>query len=96
MKKPKDNKKVFASDQVMSLLENMNDGIQLISEQHGGIVKSLDKLDGRMDKLDGRMDKLQGDVTEIKHKLSQKVDVEDFQKLEKRLINLERIVLAAQ
>jgi len=102
MKKSKDNKKVFSSNQVMSLLENMNDGIQIISEQHGDIVKRLDKidgrvdkLDGRVDKLDGRMDKLQSDVTEIKHRLSQKVDLEDFQKLEKRLIKLERIVLSA-
>ena len=79
----------------MSLLENMNDGIQIISEQHGDIVKRLDKIDGRVDKLDGRMDKLQSDVTEIKHRLSQKVDLEDFQKLEKRLIKLERIVLSA-
>lgn len=75
------NKKdVFSSNEVMSILENMSDGIQLVSEQHGEVVK--------------RLDKLQDDVTEIKHKLSQKVDLEDFQKLEKRLIKVEKRVFA--
>ena len=131
MKKSKDSEnleKVFSSDHVMSLLESMSDGIQIISEQHEGIVSRLDTIDGHLDVIDGRLDKievrldtievrldtletkvdnlevrfdtletkvdtLQEDVTEIKHKLSQKVDLEDFQKLEKRLIKVEGFVL---
>jgi hypothetical protein len=88
MENKKDKKSVFASSEVMSFLENMNGGIQLISEQHTEIII-------RLDKLDGRVDRMQGDITEIKHKLSQKVDLEDFQKLENRLIKLERIVLSS-
>ena len=121
MKNSKEIEKVFSSDHVMSLLENMSDGIQLISEQHGEVIQRLDKLDGRVDNLEIRFDRLeikvdnlevrfdnletsfdnfeikvdnlQEDVTEIKHKLAQKVDLEDFQKLEKRLMKVENFML---
>jgi hypothetical protein len=33
---------------------------------------------------------------EIKHKLSEKVDLADFQKLEKRMVKLEKLVLATR
>jgi len=36
--------------------------------------------------------RINDDVVEIKHKLSEKVDLKNFQKLEKRFIKLEKIV----
>jgi len=138
MKKQKSTtkEKTFGFSEVMSMLEGMNDGIQVLAEQHSGIIVRLDGMDARFDKTDARFDKmdarfdkmdarfdkmdarfdnletkvdnletkvdnleikvdsLQVDVTDIKHKLSQKVDLEDFQKLEKRLIKLENFVLS--
>ncbi|MEI8344037.1 MAG: hypothetical protein WCF93_03755 [Candidatus Moraniibacteriota bacterium] len=131
MKKQKSTikEKTFGFGEVMSMLESMNDGIQVLAEQHSGIIGRLDGMDARFDKMDARFDKmdarfdkmdarfdkmdarfdnletkvdsletkvdsLQVDVTDIKHKLSQKVDLEDFQKLEKRLIKLENFVLS--
>ncbi len=124
MKKQKSTtkEKTFGFSEVMSMLEGMNDGIQVLAEQHSGIIGRLDGMDARFDKTDARFDKmdarfdkmdarfdnletkvdsletkvdsLQVDVTDIKHKLSQKVDLEDFQKLEKRLIKLENFVLS--
>lgn len=117
MKKQKNTieEKAVGFGEVMSLLESMNDGINIISEQHGAIVGRLDGIDSRLDKIDSRLDKmdsrfdkleakvdklevkvdnLQEGVTEIKHKLSQKVDLEDFQKLEKRLIKVESFMLS--
>ena len=105
--KNKTEEKTFGFGEVMSMLESMNDGIQVLAEQHSGIIGRLDGMDARFDKMDARFDKLetkvdnletkvdslQIDVTDIKHKLSQKVDLEDFQKLEKRLIKLENFVL---
>lgn len=46
MKKNKkiEQEKLFKSGEVMSILENMSDGIQLVSEQHGEIVKRLDGI----------------------------------------------------
>jgi hypothetical protein len=37
---------------------------------------------------------MQDDVTEIKHKLSEKVDREEFHKLENRVIKMEKLLLA--
>jgi hypothetical protein len=85
---------IFQSGEVMSMLEQMNDGIQLIAEQHGEVIKRLDNHDSRFDNLESKVDRLQEDVTEIKHKLSEKVDREEFEKLEKRMIKLEKLVFA--
>lgn len=105
-KKVKKNKKaereeVFRSGEVMTMLESMNDGIQLLAEQHGGIVTRLDGIDNRLDGMQGditeikeRLVRVEDDTIEIKHKLSEKVDLADFQKLEKRLVKLEKVVLA--
>lgn len=86
--------KVFQSGEVMSILEQMSDGIQLVSEQHGEIIKKLGEHDKRFDKLEEKVDRLQDDMTEVKHKLSEKVDREEFNKMEKRLVKLEKLVLA--
>ena len=91
MKKINDNKKieeVFSASGIRELMESINDRIQfIIHEQHDEIISCFDKMDGCLDKL-------QDDVTEIKYKLSEKVDTRDFKKLEKRLIKLEKMVLA--
>ncbi|EKE11877.1 MAG: hypothetical protein ACD_15C00005G0006 [uncultured bacterium] len=86
--------KTYKSDEVMSMLENINDGIHVISEQHGDIVIRLDNLEGRFDNLEGRFDRMQDDITEIKHRLSEKVDRDEFNKMEKRMVKLEKLVFA--
>ena len=107
--------KTYKSGEVMSMLEQMNDGIKLIGEQHGelvgeiktinkrldgidgrldGIDGRLDGIDGRLDGIDGRLDGMQSDITEIKHKLSEKVDRQEFNNLEKRVIKMEKFFLA--
>ncbi len=78
----------------MSMLENMNEGIQLLAEQHGGIVSRLDGIDGRLDGIDGRLDKLQDDVTDIKYTLTTKADRSGVEKLEKRIAKVERVVFS--
>lgn len=91
----------YKSGEVASILEQVNDGIQVIAEQYTGIIGRLDGIDGRLDGIDGRLDRLesktdrlQEDVTEIKYKLSEKVDREEFKKMEKRVIKLETLVFA--
>ena len=98
----------YKSGEVMSLLENMNDGIKLLAESQSHLIKKVDNLetrfdgletrfDGletRFDGLDAKVDKIQDDITDIKYTLSEKVDKKDFEKLEKRVIKLERAVLA--
>ena len=93
-KKTIKKEEVFSSGEVMSMLENMNEGIQLLAEQHGGIVSRLDGIDGRLDGIDGRLDKLQDDVTDIKYTLTTKADRSEVEKLEKRIVKVERVVFS--
>lgn len=104
--------KVFSNNDVMSLLENMSDGIEIIAEAQEGTQKSVvaiekrldkmdkkfdkidkkfDKIDKRFDKIDGKIDTMQSDITDIKFKVDKKVSYDDFKKLEKRVLHLERI-----
>lgn len=52
------------------LMENMNDKIILLAEGHGVLVKSIDKLDGRMDRMEGKMDKMEIDISVLKTDVS--------------------------
>ncbi len=90
---------MFASGEVMSLLEQMNDGIQLIAEVQSGTNNRIDGLEQRFDGLEQRfdglelkVDRLQDDMTDVKQQLSAKIDRTEFSKLEKRLIKVERVV----
>ncbi len=53
----------------------------------------LGNVEIKLENVEDKVDVLQEDVTDIKHKLSEKVDREEFNALEKRLIKLERMVL---
>ncbi len=87
----KDNKKeTYNVSEVGSMIEALTGTIDLMNE---GLTSRLAGIDNRLDEVDNKIDILQEDVTEIKHKLSEKVDREEFNALEKRLIKLERMVL---
>jgi chaperonin cofactor prefoldin len=93
--------KTFRSGEVMSLLENMNEGIHVIAESQTEVIRRLDGLEGRMDTLETKvdtlevkMDHLQDDMTDVKYKLSEKVDISDFKKLEKRVVKIEGLAFS--
>jgi len=86
-KNQKNTEKKYKSGEVISMLEQIDDGIKIIGEQHKDVVK-------RLDGIDVRLEGMQEDVTEIKHKLSEKVDREEFNRMEKRMIKLEKFVFA--
>lgn len=90
-------KETYNVSEVGSMIEALTGTIDLMNEgltsRLDGIDNRLDGIDGRLDEMDNKIDILQEDVTEIKHKLSEKVDREEFNALEKRLIKLERLVL---
>lgn len=88
------NNNVFEFGQVMSMLEAMNDGIKMIAEVQSGHSEKFEQIDKRFDKLENKVDKLQDDMTQVKHDLKRKVDYEEFALLEKRLVKLEKLVLA--
>ena len=116
------SEKSFEFGQVMTMLEQMNDGIGVIAEtqqetnqrlgvletrfggfetRFGGLEGKVDNLETRFDGLEGKVDRLQedmdivkSDVSKIKTDLKRKVDYDEFEKLEKRMIKVERLVFA--
>ncbi len=72
--------KVYGFGEVMLMLEGMNDGIKVVSEQYGDVVR--------------RLDQIQDDITDIKHDLKRKVSYDEFAKLENRTIKLEKLVFS--
>jgi peptidoglycan hydrolase CwlO-like protein len=104
------NKKMYSKDHVLVMFEEIKDqfsvfgeGQQMLSDKVDNLEGKFDNLEGKVDNLEVKVDKMQGDInimqediTEIKHRLSEKVDLADFQKLEKRLIKLEKLVLSGR
>lgn len=73
-------------DAIDERLENVEAKINIMD-------KRLENVEVKVDVINERLVRMEDDVVEIKHKLSEKVDLEDFKKLEKRLVSLEKIVL---
>jgi chaperonin cofactor prefoldin len=84
--KLENNAEVFRGE-VMQQFMAVGEGMQVLSDK-------VDNLEVKVNNMQGDISNMQGDVTEIKHKLSEKVDLKDFQILEKRFIKLEKLVFA--
>lgn len=90
--------KIFGESQSL-LIDNVNNfkkdvknQFMAFGEAQDLLSNKVDNIEVKVDKIDERLIRIEDDVVEIKHKLSEKVDLKDFQKLEMRLIKLEKIV----
>lgn len=86
--------KACKSGEVISMLEQINDGVVVIGEQRKTIVNHLNGINGRLGKIEGNIDVMKSDIVDIKHDLREKVDRDEFNKMEKRVIRLEKLVFA--
>lgn len=102
MKKKADKKsKLYSGDHVLVMFEEIRDqmfafgeGQQVISNKVDNLEVKVDKLEVKVDEINTRLIRVEDDVIEIKHKLSEKVDREEFNKMEKRMVKLEKLVFA--
>ena len=92
----------------MTMLEQMSDGISIIAEGQTEMNGRLGIIEGKVDNLEVKVDiidvrlvqvenrliRVEDDVIEIKHRLSEKVDRDEFHKMEKRMVKLEKLVFA--
>jgi hypothetical protein len=76
-------KKEFTATEVMALQENIDKKLTVIGEQFFYIKEKLDKVSDSVEIL-------KEDMQIVKYSLRQKVDLQDFQALEKRVIRLEK------
>ena len=58
------------------------------------VANTLTEINDKLDNHEDKINNLQEDVTEIKHKLSEKVDKKEFHNLENRVVKIERLALA--
>ena len=74
--------------------EILSNKVDKIDERLENVEVKVDKIDEKVEEVDERLIRVEDDVVEIKNKLPEKVDLEDFQNLEKQSVKLEKIVLA--
>ena len=83
----KKKEKTFKEDAVMMLLEQVDNGVGVIAESQQEIQKDVVEL--RAEFKQGMAD-VKEELSEIKFTLKRKVDYDEFKKLEKRVLRLER------
>lgn len=95
-KETKDNFKAVAGafTEMNDKMDNMQGDINNLQEDVKVIKGDISNLQEDVKVIKGDVSNIQGDVIEIKHKLSEKVDLKDFQTLEKRFVKLEKLVFA--
>lgn len=92
MKKNIRTEKKRSDDQTAVILEDLGRQFMAFGEGLDLLSNKVDRIETKVDVIDERLVRVEDNTIEVKHKLSEKVDLEDFQKLEIRLIKLEKIV----
>lgn len=101
----KNEGKVYTASQVGAMLERVDDTVKILAEGHSNLVESHSKLaktqdkilevqyemKNRLEKVETKIDRLQDDMVEVKFELKKKVSTDDFEKLEKRVVKLEKL-----
>ncbi|MDD5396505.1 MAG: hypothetical protein PHW24_00405 [Candidatus Moranbacteria bacterium] len=99
--------KTFTVNEIGAILEKMDGKIETLAEvmeikfenvnaRFDGIDVRLDGIDNRLDLVETKIDRLQDDMVEVKFELKRKVDAEEFERLEKRVVKLENLSLSHQ
>lgn len=71
------------------LKEDFDSKVQLISEQYNSIIKKLYSHDEKFALIEKNIEIIKVDIAFIKNGLKKKVDLEEFEALEKRVVLLE-------
>lgn len=88
--------KIYTAGAVGSMLESIDSTMKILAENHSGVISRLDNIDNRFDLVETKIDRLQDDMVEVKFELKRKVDAEEFERLEKRVVKLENLSLSHQ
>ena len=86
--------KIYTTNEVGSMIERFDDSLKTLAESMNikfeGVNSRLDGIDVGLDKVETKIDRLQDDMVEVKFELKRKIDAEQFEKLEKRVVKLEK------
>ena len=78
---------MYTTGEVGSMIERFDDSLKIVAE-------NLVSVDNRLGRLETKMDILQDDMVEVKFELKRKVGEDEFEKLEKRVVKLEKLSLS--
>lgn len=81
-------------DSMDKRLIRVEDEVVFIKERLDRVEKGLSRVEERLTKVEDGNARIEDEISDIKRKLVQKIDFDDLQKIEKRLIKLEKLVLA--
>lgn len=76
-------------DHVDILKEHFDSQVKLIAEQYSSIIKRLNNHDEKFARIEKNIEIMKVDISFIKSGLQKKVDLENFEALEKRVALLE-------
>lgn len=79
--------KTFTVNEVGSMVERFDESLKIVAE-------NVISIDHRLERLETKVDRLQDDMVEVKFELKQKVSIDEFEKLEKRVVKLEKLSLS--
>ncbi|EKE19771.1 MAG: hypothetical protein ACD_8C00109G0002 [uncultured bacterium] len=101
----KSEERAFTANEVGSMIERFDDSLKILAENYVGMDQRMGRIENKLESVDNRLgnvenklelvetkiDRLQDDMVEVKFDLKRKVDAEQFEKLEKRVVKLEKI-----
>jgi septation ring formation regulator EzrA len=85
------NKKV---DKINERLVHVENRLINVEDRLMSVEDRLINVEDRLINVEDRLMSVEDDVIEIKHRLSEKIDRDEFNKMEKRMIKLEKLVFA--
>ncbi len=89
-----DNTVKIISENYLSVVDTQDKILKVqdkILEVQYDMNDRLGRVEVRLDSVETKIDRLQDDMVEVKFELKKKVAVDDFEKLEKRVVKLEKL-----
>jgi chromosome segregation ATPase len=89
---------VKTQDKILAVQYDMQNQLERVEVRLGSVENRLENVENRLENVENRLDsvetkidRLQDDMVEVKFELKRKVDAEEFEKLEKRVVKLEQL-----
>ncbi len=75
--------RAFTANEVGSMIERFDDSLKVLAENYTD-------MNQRLGRVESKIDIIQDDMVEMKFELKRKVSEDEFEKLEKRVVKLEK------
>ncbi len=86
---------VKTQGEILEVQHVMQNQLERVEVRLGSVENRLENVENRLDSVETKIDRLQNDMVEVKFELRRKVDAEEFEKLEKRVVKLEQLSYSA-